>query len=134
MKKKLFFVLGILVTIAFITTILPEKIDCGHSEIYTLEEREAAVNLVADKVRSFEGCKLFFVRYDGDAASQENLSYCNELAEEWVTYIDCIVITSYFRSPIFGGGAWNANHVYEWSWYLARTAAGEWEIITYGYA
>ena len=133
MKKKLSYVICILAAIIFVIAILPAKLDCGDSEIYTYEERKAAANLVADTINSFEGCKLFLVKYDGDDTSQKNLYYCNELAKDGVQYVNCIVFTSYFRSPIFGGGAWNANEMYSWSWYLARTDDGLWEIITYGY-
>ena len=37
-----------------------------------------------------------------------------------------------FDSPIFGGGGWNENFRYDWSWYLARTKGGEWELLTWG--
>lgn len=134
MKKKVLWILGMLAVILLVIALLPAKIDCGNSERYTFEDREAAAQLVVDKIGSFEGCKLFAVKYDGDDVSQENLNYCNGLAADGKVYTDCIVLTSYFRSPIFGGGAWNANEIYSWSWYLARIADEPWEILTYGYA
>lgn len=90
--------------------------------------------MIADTISSFDGCRLYAVVYEGDPVSTKNLEYCNELAEEGTVYADCIVFASHFRSPIFGGGAWNANDINSWSWYLGRTADGDWEILTYGYA
>lgn len=138
MKKKLLTCIGILIAvtaIVFLTIeLIPAKIDCGTSKIYTAEEIDAAANLVADYVNNLDGCKLFAVIYDGDAVSLDNLDYCNSLAKDGKIYKDCIVFTSYFRSPIRAEGAWNANSLYNWSWYLARTEGGEWEEITHGYA
>lgn len=117
-----------------ITPKIPAVTILDESAIYTIDDRQAAANLIADTVNSFEGCRLYAVKYDGDEVSQKNLEYCNSLAQEGITYSESIVFTSYFRSPVFGGGAWNANEIYNWSWYLARTNNGEWEILTYGYA
>ena len=134
MKKKIMYILCALVAIIFLIAILPARIDCGDSTIYSLEEINNAAKLVADTINSIEGCKLFLVKYNGDDASQNNLDYCNKLAKDKVEYVDCAVFTSYFRSPIFNAGSLNPNELYSWSWYLARTTNGAWEIITYGYA
>jgi len=134
MKKTILIAVCILVAILLVIALLPVKIDCGDSQWYTLAERRAAAELIAARIRSFEGCRLFAVRYDGDDISQNNLDYCNELVSGEKTYTDCVVFTSYFRSPIFGGGAWNANQLYSWSWCLARTEAEDWEIVAFGYA
>ena len=32
-----------------------------------------------------------------------------------------------------GGGAWEANEEYTWSWWLARSEGGEWNLMTWGY-
>ena len=42
------------------------------------------------------------------------------------------VTVKYIRSPIFGGGGFNSNFRYDWSWYLARTENGEWVVLTWG--
>ena len=52
--------------------------------------------------------------------------------KDGVEYTECIVYRTEFRSPIFGGGAWNANSRYDWSWYLARVGDGPWELLTWG--
>ena len=134
MKKKILTILVTLCVIALILTFIPAVIDCGESVLYTKEDRQSAARLISDVVNSFEGCKLYVVKYEGDEVSQKNLEYCNSLAADGVTYSESIVFTSYFRSPIFNAGAWNPNDLYSWSWYLARTNGGEWEILTYGYA
>ena len=134
MKKIILIVISVLLGIALILTFIPPVIDCGESVLYTKEDRQSAARLISDTVNSFEGCKLYAVKYEGDEVSQKNLEYCNSLAADGVTYSESIVFTSYFRSPIFNAGAWNPNDLYSWSWYLARTNGGEWEILTYGYA
>lgn len=45
----------------------------------------------------------------------------------------CISFDSSFRSPKNGGGAWNANEEYTWSWWLARSEGGTWKLMTWGY-
>ena len=134
MKKKIFIVLCVILGIALILSFIPAVIDCGDSVLYTKEERQAAAKLISDTVESFEGCKLYAVKNEGDEVSKKNLEYCNRLAADGVTYSESIVFTSYFLSPIFNAGAWNPNDLYSWSWYLARTNGGDWEILTYGYA
>ena len=134
MKKIILIVISVLLGIALILTFIPPVIDCGESVLYTKEDRQSVARLISDTVNSFEGCKLYAVKYEGDEVSQKNLEYCNSLAADGVTYSESIVFTSYFRSPIFNAGAWNPNDLYSWSWYLARTNGGEWEILTYGYA
>lgn len=62
-----------------------------------------------EQLNSFEGCKLYAVKYEGDEVSKKNLEYCNSLAADGVTYSESIVFTSYFRSPVFGGGALSAK-------------------------
>ena len=134
MKKKIKYVALILVVIIFAITVLMPKTFCGNSEIYTLEERKAVADLVKDRINSYEGCMLFLIKYQGDTVSQNNLDYCNQLAKDGKIYTDCMVFKSYFRSPIKNSGAWNPNELYTWSYYLARTSDGPWEIVTCGYA
>ena len=48
-------------------------------------------------------------------------------------FTQCIAFKSSFRSPKNGGGAWEANEEYTWSWWLARCEGGEWKLMTWGY-
>lgn len=83
-------------------------------------------------VSVFVGCDKNNELQDIHGLCERELDYCNTLADDGVVYDQCIVFRTSFRSPIFGGGAWNANFKYDWSWYLARTNNGEWELLTWG--
>ena len=48
-------------------------------------------------------------------------------------FTQCIAFDSSFRSPENGGGAWEANEEYTWSWWLARSEGGKWKLMTRGY-
>ena len=93
---------------------------------------DEAITLIKDQFYSWEGCKLYAIYYTDDSFCQREVDYVNTLADDGVTYTECIVFRTRFRSPIFGGGAWNANFEYDWSWYLARTDGGEWDLLTWG--
>jgi len=121
-----------LAVLLILPQILPASISYGDSEVYSQEDRKAAVDLILDKFHSWEGCKLYSVYYTSDEFCHRELEYCNTLAPDGVEYTECIVYRTEFRSPIFGGGAWNANFRYNWSWYLARIGNGPWELLTWG--
>lgn len=112
----------------------PVKIDYGTSEVYSQDDMTSAVELIKEQVNSWDGCKLYSISYTNDGLSERELDYCNEIAADGVVYSECMVFQVSFRSPIFGGGAWNANFVYDWTWYLARTENGTWEPIMWGVA
>lgn len=107
-------------------------IDYGESEIYSDQDKEDAVEVIIEKFNQFEGCVLYEVSYTSDSYCLKNLDYVNDLAPEGVVFSECIVFDTEFRSPIFGGGAWNPNRIYEWSWYLGRTEGGNWQLLTWG--
>ena len=97
---------------------------------YSKEDIDSAAQVVIDKVDSMEGCVLFSLKYAGNG----DLEYCRELNPD-ADYAECIVFQSAFRSPLKSRfGAWNANRLYTWDWYLAREEGGPWEIVTEGYA
>ncbi|MBQ3258716.1 MAG: zf-HC2 domain-containing protein [Oscillospiraceae bacterium] len=121
-----------LTALLIIPQILPASISYGDSEIYSQEDRKAAVDLILDSFNSWKGCKLYSVYFTSDDFCQRELDYCNTLAPDGVEYTECIVYRTEFRSPIRGGGAWNANSRYDWSWYLARVGDGPWELLTWG--
>ena len=134
MKRKIKYIALILVVIIFAITVFVPKTFYGSSEIYTIEERKAAADIVKDRINSYEGCMLFMVKYQGDSVSQNNLEYCNQLAKDGKVYTHCMVFKTYFRSPVKNSGAFEPNALYSWSYYLARTSDGAWEIVTGGYA
>ena len=104
-----------------------------ESDIYTTSQLQDAVRMIREKVAGWKGCKLYSIWYAGDETCLEELNYCNTLNNGLEPYTQCLVFQTNFRSPIFGGGAWQANMVYHWSWYFARTDGGEWELLTWGY-
>lgn len=134
-KRLLTIVASVVLTIVLIFTVInlwPASIDYGSSEIYSREDMDDAIKLIKDQFYSWEGCKLYSIYYTDDSFCQREIEYVNTLADDSVTYTECIVFRTRFRSPVFGGGAWNANFEYDWSWYLARTEGGEWDLLTWG--
>ena len=104
------------------------KIDYGTSAIYTKE----------DTFKSFEGCELYTLSYSSDdvCRDEENIAWMNDLEranDNKQIFTQCIMFDSSFRSPKKGGGAWEPNEEYTWSWWLARSEGGEWKLMTYGY-
>ncbi len=127
--------ISVVLVIALIGTIFsitPPSIDYGESELFSLSERKAAAMLVKEKVNGFQGCKLYSIRYEGDASSLKEAERQNR--QNPGKYTDVIVFQSFFRSPITGGGAWEANQIYSWSWIVGRTDGGAWKLISWGYA
>lgn len=133
-KRLLTIVASVLLTIVLIFTVInlwPASIDYGSSEIYSREDMDEAIAQIKDQFYSWKGCKLYSIYYTDDSFCQRELDYVNTLTDD-ANYTECIVFRTRFRSPILGGGAWNANSEYDWSWYLARTDGGEWELLTWG--
>ena len=109
------------------------KVDVGESALYTEEERLAAAEAVKAKFAELNGCKLNSLTFSGDERCEKELESL-KTRDDVKDATACIVFDSSFRSPKNGGGAWEANEVYTWSWMVARTAAGAWEVVNYGYA
>ena len=108
------------------------QIDYGESHLYSDDEISAAVQVILTEFNSWRGCLLYSLTYQGDeACNAENLAYCNDLGDGQ-EFTECIFFDSTFRSPLRGGGAWNANCTYEWSWCLAREDGGDWVLLTWG--
>lgn len=127
--------LAVIITLAAVflcSNIRPVVIDLGISEIYSEQEMNDAIDLIKEEFNSWHGCKLYSISYAGDDYSRKELEYCNTLAPDGITYAEAIVFRMSFRSPIFGGGGFNSNFRYDWSWYLARTENGDWEVLTWG--
>ena len=133
--KILTVIFSVILTLIIVFTcvsLCPASIDYGTSDIYSRQDMTEAIDLIKEEFNSWDGCKLYSINYTDDDLCQRELEYCNTLAEEGITYDECIVFRMQFRSPIFGGGGWNENFRYDWSWYLARTKGGEWELLTWG--
>ena len=110
-------------------------LEYGESDMYTKQDIESAAKAVLDEFNTFDGCVLYSLTYAGDEKCMDELSYVNSLKDdEGEEFVDCLVFDSEFRSPIRGGGAWTANSIYTWSWYLGREKDSEWVLVTFGYA
>lgn len=134
-NRLLTVVVSVVLTIILVFTVislLPPSIDYGSSEIYSRNDMNDAIALIEEEFYSWEGCKLYSIYYTDDSLCQRELDYVNELADDNVIYNECIVFRTRFRSPVVNAGAWNPNSEYDWSWYLARTSGGEWELLTWG--
>ncbi len=111
------------------------EIDYNNCTVYSKSDIDLAAKVVIDKVNTFEG-EIFTDRavlYSLKVYDTDCLDYCRNLNEA-ADYTESLAFSSVMRSPVTGGGGWNANSIYEWTWYLARTDNGNWELLTWGYA
>lgn len=110
------------------------EIDLSGSELYTDEELFDAMLAIKCKFASWEGCELHSIRYAGDeAATEENTEWMNSLSEG-AGFTQVAEFLMDFHTSDDVQGAWNADQEYEdYQWWLARTADGDWEIVTTGY-
>ena len=113
------------------------EIDYGASSVYSKEEIDSAIEIIKKQFASFEGCELHSLSYmpDEECNNADNIEWMNDLRTEdnKEAFTQCIAFKSSFRSPKNGGGAWEANEEYTWSWWLARSEGGEWNLMTWGY-
>ena len=113
-------------------------VDIGKSEIYSEEDRHAAIDKINEEFASWKGCTMKGIRYAGDdCVTEDNLKRLNELEVD-KNYTECIEFLIDFHSPArttdLEGTSWEADSDYlDYEWWLARTDGGEWEIVTYGY-
>ncbi len=110
------------------------SVDFGSSSLYSRAEMEEAVAVVVEDFAGLAGCRLISLSFAGDERCRAELEYANRDRAPGELYTACIVFDSVFRSPVAGGGAWEANELYRWSWILARTGDGAWTVINRGYA
>ena len=84
------------------------------------------------KVEIDYGTSSVYSKKEIDSA---NIEWMNNLRtdDNKEAFTQCIAFESSFRSPKKGGGAWEANEEYTWSWWLARSEGGEWNLMTWGY-
>lgn len=113
------------------------KIDYGTSSVYSKKEMDAAIDVIKKQFRSFAGCELQSLSYmsDEECNGADNVEWMNDLRTEdqKEAFTQCIAFHSSFRSPKDGGGAWEADQEYTWSWWLARSEGGQWKLMTWGY-
>ena len=104
--------------------------DYLKSAQYTEEELADGASVIYKTVSEMEGVKLLHIAYAGDDFSNSELEYVNSL--ERGTFDECAVYYVWIQSPKEAYGAWEADTLYNWSFYLARADKGAWQVITYG--
>ncbi len=109
-------------------------IDCGGSELYTQAELKDAAEKIRAYFADWEGCELHSIRYAGDeSCTEENLKWMNDLNEDR-DYTQVAEFLMDFHSPLEQIGAWEVDREYtDYQWWLARSADGAWDIVTFGY-
>ena len=114
-------------------------IDYGSSRLYSRAELDGAIRLIQREFAHWEGCEMHAIRYGGDGlCSEGNLAWLNELAEArgLEPFSACICFFSDFHSPkeVPVTEAWNPDEEYtDWSWWLGRSADGDWVLVDWGY-
>lgn len=110
-------------------------IDYGNSEIYTEDELKDAVIQIKCKFAFWDGCELKSIRYAGDdSASNENLERMNEVAPDGNYTQAAEFLMDFHSSENAGGTTFEPDKEYtDYQWWLARTADGGWDIVTFGY-
>ena len=109
-------------------------IDLGGSMLYTEDELYDAMLAIKCRFAAWDGCELHAIRYAGDEAnSAENLAWLNSL-EEGAEYTQAAEFLMDYHSPVEEGPtAWEPDTEYtDYQWWLARTADGDWEIVSTG--
>jgi D-alanyl-D-alanine carboxypeptidase len=111
------------------------EIDLGNSALYTEDELYDAILAIKCRFASMAGCELHTIRYAGDEAnSEENLKWLNSIAEG-MEYTQAAEFLTDFHSPVEDSPyTWEPDtEYYDYQWWLARPADGDWEIVSFGY-
>ena len=111
-------------------------VDYWTSDIYSLEELSSAVETIMDTVKNEWNVKVDMkeIRYSWDEKSISESDYCKSLNAE---VEECAVFTSDFYIPeqdaIMAWAFEPDTTLRDYSWYLGKNAAGEWEILSNGF-
>lgn len=110
-------------------------IDYGTSEIYTEDELKDAVIQIKCKFAFWDGCELKNIRYAGDeAVTDENLARMNKISPDSKFTQVVEFLMDFKTSKDIKDTTLVADREYnDYQWWLARTADGGWEVVTFGY-
>ena len=109
------------------------KIDYRESNLYSKQDMDSAISIILNEFKKWDGCTLYTISYTDDAGSKNNIAYCNSLKES-ANFDECIIFKSSFHTSKHGNDGFNPDEDYEgWSWYLARSNNGSWQLLTWGY-
>ena len=101
-----------------------------ESNQYSIYDLLGASDIIRSEVENMEGVKLLNISYTDDERSAANLDYINSLREG--KFDECVVFDVWFMSPKEAYGAWEADSLYVWTWYMGRSDKGYWETVTFG--
>ncbi len=109
-------------------------VNCGNSNIYSYADINDAMNIVRKKLEEWKECTLQSISYTSDAcASEENVRWMNSL-REGKNYTESICIKTDFHTSKDAKGAWGPDCDYpDYTWWMARTKGGPWELLNWGY-
>ena len=110
------------------------KIRKVESKLYSQEDIDAAIAVIIDEFRSWQGCKLTEIYYAGDETNQQENAYYIE-GGVYEKAKEMIVLESSFEVDESGGdGSLEANSTYDnWEWLLVREDGGTWKHVDHGY-
>lgn len=111
------------------------NIDLGSSALYTEDELKDAVIQIKCKFAFWGDVDLRSIRYACDeAVTEEKLAWLNDLNPDG-SYTQAALFLMDFHTPgDVGELTLKADSDYkDYQWWLARTADGGWEIVTFGY-
>lgn len=115
-----------------INTIKGYKIDYGTSEIYEQKDLDAAISIIDTELNNTGVCTINSISYCGDKESSNQLEYCQSF-DETKNFVEAAVFISTFHTAKdTKDTAFNSDYDYEWTWYFAREAGGEWVCLTHG--
>ena len=100
------------------------------SDQYSVYDMVGGSENIRAELQRMEGVKQLSINYMGDAVSASNLDYINSMEDG--RFDECAVYEVWFMSPKEAYGAWEADTLYVWTWYLGRAGKGYWETVTYG--
>ena len=115
------------------------EVDYGKSELYTQADMDAAIDVIMAEFNTWKGATMKSIAFTDDTTCKESVDYVNEFPAAAETKFDqAIVFTSSFHSPSGDDAkntAWEPDADYDnWTWYLARTGDGDWNLLTWGLA
>ena len=121
------------------------EVDYGESKLYTQDDIDAAIKVVADEFGTWKGCTLKRIAFTDDDTCTLDVAYLNKLREGASASSDgaeefdqAIVLKTDFRSPSAEdaeGTAWEPDTDYSgYEWHLGRSKGGAWHLMTWGYA
>ena len=100
------------------------------SNQYSVYDLQGAADNIQYDLGQMEGVKQLNISYTDDDLSAANLDYINSL--ERGEFDECAVFNVWFMSPKEAYGAWEADTLYTWTWYMGRSEKGYWETVSYG--